>query len=167
MTHEATGDLFNEIDTNHDGKIDRTELSQWANNALDEGVGTASRSYFARGHYGGADIRTDASYETDGHVVLDHTDLDRHTIIDRHHFDSDEHVVGDASSITNYVSRYPTDGRGFYIDPHPEIITRRDPSPALTYKQNIAIRYLQPPPLPPSGVSIYFVILLFVLLIKN
>jgi hypothetical protein len=75
--------------------------------------------------------------------------------------------VTSSSSTTNYISRYPTDGRGFYLDPNPEVITRPDPSPATTYTQHITIRYLQPPPLPPVGVSYFFTILLFVLLINN
>jgi hypothetical protein len=65
--------------------------------------------------------------------------------------------------ITNREPRYPTDSRGFFLDPNPEIFIRPDPSPAPTYTKNITIRYLQPPPLPPSGVSYFLVILLFVL----
>jgi hypothetical protein len=171
MSSNATRGSFNEVDTNHDGKIDRSEFSKWANTTPDEGFDSSStsptRGYFLRGSYGSADIRTDASYEIDGNADFDQMDLNRHKVNERREFVNDESAVDGTSSITHYTSRYPTDGRGFYLDPHPEIITRPDPGPAPTYKQNIIIRYLQPPPLPPPGVSFSFVILLFVELIKN
>jgi len=40
-------------------------------------------------------------------------------------------------------------GRIFY-DPHPQIIQRKG-SNSVTYKQNIIVRYLQPPPIPNAG----------------
>jgi hypothetical protein len=183
MPQDATRELFNEVDANHDGKIDRSEFAQWANHALDEGVASSSinvsQGYFSGGSHAGTGIRTDTSYETDGHAAFDHTDHHHHTdhqhtdhhhhhnVIEQHGFVGDELAVGGELSITNYETIYSTDEHGFYLDPNPEIITCQDPSPALVYKQNIAIRFLQPPPLPPPGVSFSFVILLFVELIKN
>jgi hypothetical protein len=40
-------------------------------------------------------------------------------------------------------------GRIFY-DPNPQIVQRKG-SNSVTYKQNIIVRYLQPPPIPNAG----------------
>ena len=52
-------------------------------------------------------------------------------------------------------SRYGAEvtGAGLYVDANPQII-RRQATGVQTYTQNIKIRFLQPPPIPPPGVSI-------------
>jgi hypothetical protein len=174
MSLDASRGLFNKIDADGDGKIDPNEFSQWAKGGPSGGV-TSSSSKIIKGDYstgsygGGGDIRTGASYVNDtsvgasGSATFDRMDLNRDNVIDRSEFN--QFTSGGSSA--DYVSIYRTDSRGFFLDPNPEIITRIDSSPALTYIQNIKIRYLQPPPLPPMGVSYFFSILLFVLLIKN
>jgi hypothetical protein len=49
---------------------------------------------------------------------------------------------------------YATDAQGLYKDPNPEVIRRPAPGGAQTYTQKIVVRFLQPPPVPPPGVSI-------------
>ncbi|CAF1033659.1 unnamed protein product [Rotaria sordida] len=41
--------------------------------------------------------------------------------------------------------------QGVYQDPNPQIIRRPAPGGGVTYTQNIRIRFLQPPPVPPPG----------------
>jgi hypothetical protein len=173
MSLDASRGLFNKIDADGDGKIDPNEFSQWAKGGPSGGVTSTSskiiKGDYSTGSYGGGDIRTDASYENDtsfradAHTVFDRMDLNRNNVIERSEFN--QFTSGGSSA--DYVSIYRTDDRGFFLDPNPEIITRIDPGPVPTYTQKITIRYLQPPPLPPMGVSYFFSILLFVLLIKN
>jgi hypothetical protein len=167
MSVDTARGLFNKIDADGDGKIDQNEFSQWAKNGSRGGV-TSSSSKIIKGDYstvrhGGADFRTDASYESDagfggsGSAAFNRMDLNHDNVIDRselNHFASGGRTVAGVSSSTDYVSRYRTDSRGFFLDPNPEIITRPDPGPAPTYTQKIIIRYLQPPPLPPVGENV-------------
>ncbi|CAF1400637.1 unnamed protein product, partial [Didymodactylos carnosus] len=48
-------------------------------------------------------------------------------------------------------SAYATDSQGLYQDSNPQIIRRPAPGGGVTYKQNILVRFLQPPPVPPPG----------------
>ncbi len=57
---------------------------------------------------------------------------------------------GQSSSSTNYA----TDAQGLFKDPNPEVIRRPAPGGAQTYTQRVVVRFLQPPPVPPPGVSI-------------
>ncbi|CAF0737672.1 unnamed protein product [Adineta steineri] len=52
---------------------------------------------------------------------------------------------------TTSVQRYATDSRGLFQDSNPQIIRRPAPGGPLTYTQNIRVRFLQPPPIPPPG----------------
>ena len=96
--------------------------------------------------------------------LFNQVDANRDGITDENEFSQldSSALHGDIASAPcsgNCASRYSTDSRGFFLDPNPEISNRSDPGPAPTYTQNITIRYLQPPPLPPSGVSYFLVIL--------
>jgi len=51
------------------------------------------------------------------------------------------------------VQQYATDAQGLFIDNNPQVITRPAAGGVQTYQQNIKVRFLQPPPLPPPGVS--------------
>jgi hypothetical protein len=182
MEFDGARSWFEKVDTNGDGVIDQKEFSQRASNMIDEGIGSSSSNRIGGGFStinsggGSTDFGTDASYEavsgykTGTDKVYDRINLNRNNVIERREFNqfvNGESAHADRSSITNYVSRYQTDSRGFFLDPNPEIFTRPNPSPVPTYTRNIIIRYLQPPPLPPSGVSYFFVTLLFVLSINQ
>jgi len=44
-----------------------------------------------------------------------------------------------------------------FQDPNPpQIIRRPPPQGPITYRQNVSVRFLQPPPVPPPGVSLIF-----------
>ncbi|CAF1197508.1 unnamed protein product [Didymodactylos carnosus] len=51
---------------------------------------------------------------------------------------------------TTAVQRYATDAQGLYQDSNPQVIRRPAPGGGVTYKQNILVRFLQPPPVPPT-----------------
>lgn len=51
------------------------------------------------------------------------------------------------------VHQYPNAVQGLYQDPNPQIIRRPAQGGHVTYTQNIKIRFLQPPAVPPPGVS--------------
>jgi len=47
-------------------------------------------------------------------------------------------------------------GAGLFVDSNPQIIRRPASGGVQTYTQNIKVRFLQPPPIPPPGVSVTF-----------
>ena len=61
----------------------------------------------------------------------------------------------DASSFSSQtnVQTYATDAQGLFKDPNPQIIRRAAAGGVQTYTQNIRVRFLQPPPIPPPGVG--------------
>jgi hypothetical protein len=66
------------------------------------------------------------------------------------------------SQSTN-IQQYETDAQGNFKDSNPQIIKRPAPSGPLTYTQNIKVRFLQPPAVPPPGVRyLIFIHMLFV-----
>jgi hypothetical protein len=52
---------------------------------------------------------------------------------------------------TAVQSTWPTDAQGLFIDNNPQIIRRPAAGGVQTYTQNIRVRFLQPPPVPPPG----------------
>jgi hypothetical protein len=58
-----------------------------------------------------------------------------------------------STSQTTAVQQYATDAQGLFKDSNPQIIRRPAPGGNVTYTQNIKVRFLQPPPVPPPGVS--------------
>lgn len=56
----------------------------------------------------------------------------------------------------------PSNPRNLFIDPNPQIIRRPAKEGVQTYTQNVRIRFLQPPPLPPPGVRSLLIVKIFV-----
>ncbi|CAF0811393.1 unnamed protein product [Rotaria sordida] len=48
-------------------------------------------------------------------------------------------------------SHYAANAQGLYLDPNPRILRRPATGGGVTYAQNIKVRFLQPPPVPPPG----------------
>ena len=68
----------------------------------------------------------------------------------------DEHISSDTVIQTNSLEetdRYLERAVDVYRDPTPEIIRRTSVENPVTYEQRVLVRYLQPPRLPPPGVS--------------
>jgi hypothetical protein len=57
-----------------------------------------------------------------------------------------------ASQSSNF-QQYETDAQGNFKDPNPQVVRRPAQGGPLTYSQNIRVRFLQPPAVPPPGVS--------------
>jgi len=49
------------------------------------------------------------------------------------------------------VQQYETDAQGLFRDHNPQVIRRPAQGGGVTYTQNIRVRFLQPPPVPPHG----------------
>jgi hypothetical protein len=54
-------------------------------------------------------------------------------------------------SSSTQVQQYATDAQGLFLDSNPQIIRRPAAGGVQTYTQNIKVRFLQPPPVPPPG----------------
>jgi hypothetical protein len=63
---------------------------------------------------------------------------------------SSSSVEQQSSSSTTYA----TDAQGLFKDPNPQVVRRPAVGGAKIYTQRILVRFLQPPPVPPPGVSI-------------
>ena len=65
-----------------------------------------------------------------------------------------------AVDTSNVVARTTTlnySGGELFQDPHPPQVIRRPPAQGpVTYRQNVSVRFLQPPPVPPPGVCFGF-----------
>ncbi len=68
----------------------------------------------------------------------------------------------EASGAQQHIEQYATTAQGLYQDPNPQIIRRPSQSGQVTYTQNIKIRFLQPPPIPPPGVSLLVIQIVFI-----
>lgn len=52
------------------------------------------------------------------------------------------------------TTTYNYGNQELYQDPNPPQVIRRPPAQGpITYRQNVSVRFLQPPPVPPPGVS--------------
>ncbi|CAF4731950.1 unnamed protein product, partial [Rotaria socialis] len=60
-------------------------------------------------------------------------------------------AFGSSGSSGVAVTQYATDAQGLFKDPNPQIIRRAAVGGVQTYTQNIKVRFLQPPPIPPPG----------------
>jgi hypothetical protein len=58
---------------------------------------------------------------------------------------------------SSLVQQYETDAQGNFKDPSPQVIRRPAQNGPVTYSQNIRVRFLQPPPVPPPGVSVFLI----------
>jgi hypothetical protein len=67
--------------------------------------------------------------------------------------DASANFQSSGSSSNTQVQQYATDAQGLFQDPNPQIIRRPAAGGVQTYTQNIKVRFLQPPPMPPPGVS--------------
>ncbi|CAF1588634.1 unnamed protein product [Adineta ricciae] len=57
----------------------------------------------------------------------------------------------DGGNSQQQIQQYATNAQGLYQDPNPQIIRRPAQGEQITYTQNIKIRFLQPPAIPPPG----------------
>jgi len=174
---EGAGGVFSQVDTNKDGTIDRSEFSNWLGNAAGGAIG-AGGALGAGGSYesssfssgGAADAAFAAgaggasSYESSSFSSGAGLDAGLGgASFQSSSFESAGGAGFDASAI-NQAAAYTSEsnaawlkygaevrGAGLYVDANPQIIRRQAPGGVQTYTQNIKVRFLQPPPVPPPG----------------
>ncbi|CAF3516374.1 unnamed protein product [Rotaria sp. Silwood1] len=128
----STKPLFDAIDTNQDGKIDKDEFRQWALNPVE-----VSSSPYEPLNIG---------YNHD-HTITSR--LDRTTTISKDYISDTTIVTRSVEETELYLENH-----GIDLCKNPQIIRRTTPERPPTYEQRVSVRYLQPPPLPPSGTVI-------------
>ncbi|CAF1191183.1 unnamed protein product [Rotaria sordida] len=174
---DAAKAIFAQVDANNDGTIDPHEFRTWAANSHNIARGLGPSAYdvssyhsaargldasaglaFSSGAGGLAEFAGSSEYEggyasesafdSAGGFAFGGVDGSLSTS------SSGEFVqAGGAaleSSSLQQTTQYASAG-GVYDDPNPQVIRRPAAGGAVTYKQNILVRFLQPPPVPPPG----------------
>ncbi|CAF4467523.1 unnamed protein product, partial [Rotaria sp. Silwood2] len=195
---DATKAIFNQVDLNQDGTIDRHEFQHWIgadvgadgqySSGVSVGVGVGvgvggAGANFESATYESSNISSlgggggsysveggfgDSSFESSS--LTSSTGIDAGgTLIGGPTFQSssfkspitnngyDDTGINQADSYTDESnstwSKYGAEvkGAGLYFDTNPQIIHRPAIGGVQTYTQNIKLRFLQPPPIPPPG----------------
>jgi hypothetical protein len=173
MSFDITRAIFNQADTNRDGGIDQQEFNRWASSGGGSGGGSSygsSASYGSGGYgagavgggYGGSSSYESSSFESStGYGAGAGAGYGAGASV-RYGVGAAGSQGYDASSSSfssqTAVQKYATDAQGLFQDPNPQIIRRPAAGGVQTYTQNIRVRFLQPPPVPPPGVSYFFII---------
>ena len=162
MSFDAARAIFNQVDTNRDGNIDRNEFSQWAGgvggattydssavydtSALYGGLsGYESSVVYGSGGYGGSSSYEASSFGSGAGAGYGAGYGGGVTYV------SGGNLGYDAGAAYGAQTVYQADAHGIYHDPNPQIIRRPAAAGVQTYTQNIKVRFLQPPPVPPHG----------------
>jgi hypothetical protein len=183
MSFNVAQAVFNQADTNQDGGIDQNEFSQFVSGGLSGGYGGAG---YGLGAGGSSGYQSGVSYGSSGYGAgavgggYESASYESSTgygggvglgvggglsvggglgvgLAGGQSYESSS----SAFSSQTAVQTYPTDAQGLYLDANPQIIRRPAAGGVQTYTQNIKVRFLQPPPVPPPGVSYFALIFLF------
>ncbi|CAF2633375.1 unnamed protein product [Rotaria sp. Silwood2] len=143
--------IFDEIDTNQDGKIDKDEFRKWASIPVEVRSSPYERP------------NTDFNHS---HTATSRLDRYEHKDINQNAFESTANqysLYGTTTVAKDYISdtailTKSVEETELYLENHgidlcknPEIIRRTIPERPSTYEQRVFVRYLQPPALPPAG----------------
>ncbi|CAF1213334.1 unnamed protein product [Rotaria sordida] len=149
MANDDTADtLFQQIDSNRDGRIDKCEFRNWFSNT--EGLATSNESItgtfnrYADTTNRSGRCRYNDSFQDDlGYMG------DRYSSYGTRRCVDDTVVNTNNPEETNYYLE--KSGSNIYHDPNPKIIQRARSSSPVTLEQRVNVRYLQPPDVPPPG----------------
>ncbi|CAF1324989.1 unnamed protein product [Rotaria magnacalcarata] len=150
-TNDAVEEIFDEVDTNRDGRIDKDELRNWASKP-DE-VTTFSHESSAcdisRDHNTtGWDDRYRSKVGSQSTLEFTTDKVNSYdTTITSRNFISEKVIRTSSADETNRYLATSVDH--IYKDLNPKIIRRAATDRPVTYEQRVLVRYLQPPPLPP------------------
>jgi hypothetical protein len=170
--------VFNQVDANRDGRVDLGEFRNFVGQNIgaggagygtagSAGYGTAGSSSYEASSYEtssagltGVAGGYDASFSAGGGLAGASTyDASSYSATgygaDLGAVSTEAVGVGgtayESAASTTQVQQYATDAQGLFIDSNPQIIRRPALGGVQTYTQNIRIRFLQPPPVPPPG----------------
>ena len=131
----ASDRLFDQIDTNDDGRIDREELQDFANHA----EGRISSTY---------DIPTSRfdAYEPKDRYNNYTTFSGTGGVPD---YNPEGAIFSNNPDETNRILE--RSGRDIYRDPNPRIIRRTTSTSPITHEQRVSVRFLRPPTPPEPG----------------
>jgi hypothetical protein len=173
MSFNVAQAVFNQADTNQDGGIDPNEFNQFVSGGLSGGYGGAG---YGLGAGGSSGYQSGVSYGSSGYGAgavgggYESASYESSTgygggvglgvggglsvggglgvgLAGGQAYESSS----SAFSSQTAVQTYPTDAQGLYLDANPQIIRRPAAGGVQTYTQNIKVRFLQPPPVPPPG----------------
>ncbi|CAF0862551.1 unnamed protein product [Didymodactylos carnosus] len=167
--------MFSQADFNQDGSIDQNEFRQWARvqggggsgfdasssvggySAQQYGDVSASQQYggfedgnLASGNVYGSNYESSQQYQPGGINAGSFSAT-------QSGYESSSSAgglysgVGGLSAESKIVDYSSQTAGGLFNDPNPQIIRRAAAGGAVTYKQNILVKFLQPPPVPPPG----------------
>jgi hypothetical protein len=193
--------IFNQADTNRDGRLSRDEFRDLLTRNSTYGTGTSNFSVGndfnnlgTGGGYRSSSFQS-SSYDTSttgSAVEADLGYIDAGYGLPAYESSSFQSSVGNiggnlgnvnvsggagisgtdgASTSYSSVSRsssvqqYETDAQGNFKDSNPQVIRRPALNGPVTYTQNIKVRFLQPPAVPPPGVSSFLTHMTFILLL--
>ena len=158
-----TDALFTDVDTNKDGYINRGEFRNWLSSGASGvgqagfGAGGASNSYESSSYTSmGGDT---GFFGAGGASSFDYSSSASFGGSDSYDAEAVSQAANYTADTNAAWSRYGAEvrGTGLYADSNPQIIRRQAPGGVQTYTQNIKVRFLQPPPVPPPGVcDIYY-----------
>ncbi|CAF1130155.1 unnamed protein product [Adineta steineri] len=171
---------FNQADVNHDGGLNQAEFREFlarnsiggastsnysVNNEFNNLEGTdgygslgfRSSSYegtdlgYAGAGYGASSYESSAFRSSVGTIGGDVTNLNVVGAAGVSNADAAAARFSTATRTSTIQQQYETDAQGNFKDSNPQIIRRPAPSGPVTYTQNIKVRFLQPPAVPPPG----------------
>jgi len=154
---------FQDADLNQDGRVDLNEFRNFVGQNVVGGAGLSGSSvyessgaYGVAGGYGGSAYESAAYESSAAGYGAGASGLSG--------YESAQYaggayggealavgVGGGYSASSTQVQQYATDAQGLFQDPNPQIIRRPAAGGVATYTQNIRVRFLQPPPVPPHG----------------
>ena len=169
-----TDALFAEADTNNDGTLNENEFRNFLSRNSVTGS-TGYRNSISAAPYGSAFYETsnyggDLAYGGTNYNGVSSDSAYRSSVSNMTTDSMSRNVSGGISSgdavyrasIANTANfqQYETDAQGLFKDKNPQVIRKPAAEGPLTYQQNIQVRFLQPPAVPPPGVRTFSFVLL-------
>lgn len=179
----ASDSVFDQADTNHDGQLSRDEFRNLVRSSVSGPSTTEYTSYGATGGYGSSAYRSStfesssiggglagdlgvgggnygsSAYESSYRASVaglggaDAAAFNAAGAAGAASIDASSASFSSTSQSSSAAVHYETDEQGNFKDANPQIVHRPAPSGPVTLTQNIRVRFLQPPPVPPPGVS--------------